>query len=89
MPFSDATKRAVYDRAKGQCECTRTHDGADAPHHGGRCTSLFTFASGSGLTDWWDAHYVRPEGEGGAELENAEALCGTCYALVTKAEVSA
>ena len=85
MPVSDATRRAMYDRAKGRCECTREHQGDDAPHHGGRCETKFTFASGSGLTDWWDANFIRPEAEGGAEADNAEALCGACYQLVKKA----
>ena len=84
MPISDGTRRAMYDRAKGQCECTSQHQGDDAPHHGGRCETRFTFASGSGLTDWWEANLIRPEAEG-AELESAEALCGACYQLVKKA----
>jgi len=88
LPISDATRRATYDRAKGQCECTSQHQGEDAPHHGGRCETRFTFASGSGLTDWWEANFLRPEAEGGAELENVEALCGVCYQLVKTAAAS-
>ena len=82
MPLSDADKRAIYDRAGGRCECSRQHEREDAPHHGGRCANTFTFASGSGLTAWWDANYIQAEEAGGAStLENAEALCGVCYQL--------
>ena len=83
MPFSDALRRELYDRARGRCECSRQHQGVEAPHHGDRCPNRFSFASGSGLTDWWDANHIRPEASGGAStLENGEALCGVCYELV-------
>ena len=86
MPFSDAVRRAIYDRCGGRCECTRPHEGADVPHSGGRCDNRFTYASGSGVTDWWEAHHVMAEASGGASNEmNGEALCGACYQLVTAA----
>jgi len=84
MPFTDGVKREMYDRAQGRCECSRQHDGADAPHHGGRCEVTFTFVSGSGLTDWWEPSYKQAEASGGASTAaNGEALCIKCYELVT------
>lgn len=83
MPFSDGERRAIYDRSGGRCECSRRHEGADAPHHGDRCPTQFTFASGSGLTDWWEPVQLQPDSPGGAlTLASAEALCGACYQLV-------
>jgi hypothetical protein len=88
MPLPDAVRREIYDRARGQCECTRQHDGLEAPHQGERCPSRFSFASGSGLTDWWDANYIQPESSGGpSTADNTEALCGACFELV-QAEVA-
>jgi hypothetical protein len=82
MPFSDADRRAIYDRSSGRCECSRQHDGIEAPHHGGRCDVRFTFSSGSGLTDWWEPVQMQSEASGGAfTQDNAEALCGACYKI--------
>jgi hypothetical protein len=78
MSLSDADRRALYDRVHGRCECEMDHGTADAPHHGGRCNNVFTFASGSGVTDWWEP----VTNAGAAEtLENAQAFCGPCYRL--------
>ncbi len=83
MPFPDSVKREIYERARGRCECSRQHEGIQAPHHGGRCTNTFSFASGSGLTEWWNANYIQPEAAGGSSTtENGEALCGACLELV-------
>jgi hypothetical protein len=80
MPLSDADRRALYDRIGGRCECEVQHDGVEAPHHGSRCPSLFTFASGSGTTDWWEPVFKPGEAE---SLETARAYCGACYKLAT------
>jgi hypothetical protein len=83
MPFTDAVRHEIYERSHGRCECSRQHDGIDAPHHGERCANTFTFASGSGLTQWWEANHIQTEALGGQPtLENGEALCGACYQLV-------
>lgn len=65
MAISDETRKALYKRAGGKCECImRSCD------HFGRCTR--------GLSrGYWDAHHKSRSGGDG--LGNLIAMCATCH----------
>lgn len=68
MAISEETRKALYARAGGRCECTMSV----CDHHraGTRC--------GHGLSaGYWDAHH-RTAG-GPDTLGNLIALCATCH----------
>lgn len=72
MAFSEGTKHAAYQRARGRCECLRQ---SCAAHYPGRC--------GRSLVAGWHAHHVRTPSEGGSdELDNCKALCIPCHEAV-------
>lgn len=64
MAVSNVTRRALYNRAGGRCECTMKV----CSHHTGRCTH--------GLYSW-EAHH-RTAG-GPDTLSNLIAMCATCH----------
>ncbi|HAR95805.1 MAG TPA: hypothetical protein DCR97_07575 [Deltaproteobacteria bacterium] len=65
MAVSQETRKALYDRAGGQCECTMTV----CSHHSGRCPHK--------LNPGWEAHH-RTAG-GPDTLSNLIAMCVTCH----------
>jgi hypothetical protein len=68
MAFSEATKRATYNRAGGKCECKITRFGT----HNARCNQP--------LGSNWHAHHKMAVTSGGSDdLENCLAMCIACY----------
>ncbi|MBM4160973.1 MAG: HNH endonuclease [Ignavibacteria bacterium] len=70
MAVSEETRRALYRRAGGQCECTM----GVCSHHvaGKRCPHML----GSG----WEAHHKTSVAAGGSDaLSNLTAMCATCH----------
>lgn len=68
MAISEETRKALYSRAQGQCECTM----AVCNHHrpGQRCTRSL-------VAGYWDAHHKT---SGGPDtLSNLIAMCATCH----------
>ncbi|MCK5492626.1 MAG: HNH endonuclease [Candidatus Omnitrophica bacterium] len=66
MAISQETRKALYKRANGRCECTMKVCG----DHSGRCHR--------GLSSgYWDAHH-RVAG-GSDTLSNLIAMCATCH----------
>ena len=66
MAISEATRKALYARAGGTCECTMNV----CDHTGRRCTR--------GLSaGYWDAHHRSRAG--GDSLGNLIAMCATCH----------
>jgi hypothetical protein len=65
MSISDTTKRKLYERAGGRCECTMSI----CKHHTGRCSNE--------LVPGWEAHH-RTAG-GPDDLGNLIAMCSTCH----------
>ncbi|KKM70308.1 hypothetical protein LCGC14_1441960 [marine sediment metagenome] len=65
MAVSEATRRDLYRRAEGRCQCTMK-----VCDHRGRCTR--------GLSaGYWDAHHRRA---GGPDTpSNLIAMCATCH----------
>jgi len=65
MAISDETRKALYRRAGGRCECMMT-----SCDHRGRCTR--------GLSaGYWEAHH---RSRGGPDtLGNLVAMCATCH----------
>ena len=72
-PFPESVKDEVYLKRGGRCECTRQHTGQNAPHHGGRCPTIF---ARHGL---WHAHHTNANGP--ASAYNCEVLCIPCHEL--------
>ena len=67
MAISEKTRKELYARAGGQCECTMS----SCDHPGGRRCSR-------GLSPgYWEAHH-RTAG-GGDTLGNLIAMCATCH----------
>ena len=65
MAVSEATKKELYGRAGGRCECEMTVCG-----HRGRCPT--------GLSPgYWDAHHKTAGGPD--TLGNLIAMCATCH----------
>jgi len=64
MTISEETRRKLYERAKGQCECIMK-----TCSHTGRCPHEL----GTG----WEAHH-RVSG-GSDDLGNLIAMCATCH----------
>ncbi len=68
MAFSEETRDQAYDRAGGECECTRE----TCMHHKGRCNA--------DLSGAWQAHHITSQNAGGSDgLSNCEALCVPCH----------
>jgi len=66
MAISEETKKALFQRAGGRCECTMQV----CDHSGRRC--------GRGLSaGYWEAHH-RTAG-GPDTLSNLIAMCATCH----------
>jgi len=65
MTISQETKKALYKRAGGRCECTMSI----CDHHG-RC-------SRSLVTGYWDAHHRNANGLD--TPGNLIAMCATCH----------
>jgi hypothetical protein len=68
MAISEETRKALYKRAGGRCECTMSV----CSHHpkGQRCSHSLVPGS-------WEAHHrVR---DGGDTLSNLIAMCATCH----------
>ena len=65
MAISAATRKLLYSRAGGQCECTMS----GCSHHSGRCPH--------GLGQGWEAHHK--SAGGGDGLSNLLAMCATCH----------
>jgi 5-methylcytosine-specific restriction endonuclease McrA len=79
MAFSEMVRQQIYGRSSGQCECSREHQGQEAPHHGGRCPSTFRYSQ----SDAFEIRHIVPESEGGKSLfTNSEVLCAACNQLV-------
>ncbi len=66
MAVSDETRRKLYQRAGGRCECTM----AVCTHHTGRCPH------GLYGSDWHAHHRARG---GGDDRGNLIAMCKTCH----------
>ncbi len=68
MAISDTTRRELYRRADGRCECTMRI----CSHHrsGQRCNHGL-------VAGYWEAHH-RTAG-GGDTLSNLTAMCATCH----------
>jgi hypothetical protein len=65
MVISEATRKKLYERADGRCECTMSI----CEHHKGRCPNK--------LGPGWNAHH-RTAG-GLDDLGNLIAMCSTCH----------
>jgi len=68
MTVSKETRRTLYDRAGGRCECKMSV----CDHHraGSRCPHLLRGSS-------WEAHHRATEGPD--SLGNLMAMCATCH----------
>ncbi len=68
MTISEETKKELYRRAGGRCECTMRI----CSHHraGSRCPHSLT-------PGYWDAH--RKNANGPYVLSNLIAMCATCH----------
>jgi len=68
MAISAETKRELYSRAGGRCECTMSV----CDHHraGSRCPHSLSFG-------YWDAHHRNANGPG--TPGNLIAMCATCH----------
>jgi len=65
MVISEETRRALYVRAGGRCECEMK-----VCDHRGRCTRGLSYG-------YWDAHHRTAGGPG--TLSNLIAMCATCH----------
>ena len=68
MAISENTRKELYKRAGGTCECTMS-----VCNHSGRCSN--------GLSaGYWDAHHKTSVAAGGSDaLSNLTAMCATCH----------
>ena len=68
MAVSQETRRALYKRANGRCECIMSV----CDHHraGTRCPRNL-------VSGYWDAHHRSRNG--GDTLSNLIAMCATCH----------
>ncbi len=66
MAITEETRRALYQRAGGRCECTMNV----CDHKGRRCSRGLTHG-------YWEAHH-RVAG-GSDTLSNLIAMCATCH----------
>ncbi len=66
MAISAETKKELYKRAGGKCECTMNI----CDHAGRRCSRSLT-------PDYWDAHHR--DANGPDTLGNLIAMCATCH----------
>lgn len=66
MAISEETKKALYQRAGGRCECTMIN----CDHGDRRCSRSLSVG-------YWDAHH-RTAG-GPDTLSNLTAMCATCH----------
>lgn len=66
MAISEETKKALYKRAGGRCECVMSI----CDHAGNRCTRLLA-------PGYWDAHHRNANGSD--TLDNLIAMCATCH----------
>ncbi len=66
MAISDETRRELYLRAGGQCECTMMI----CDHRGRKCTRNLSPRD-------WEAHHRSRDG--GDTLGNLIAMCATCH----------
>jgi 5-methylcytosine-specific restriction endonuclease McrA len=68
MAISETTRRELYQRAGGRCECTMSV----CSHHpaGVRCGREL-------VAGYWEAHHRSREG--GDTLSNLIAMCATCH----------
>ena len=65
MAISEETRKKLFERAGGQCECEMT-----ICDHRGRCPR--------GLSgEYWDAHHR--DASGPDDLGNLTAMCATCH----------
>jgi hypothetical protein len=68
MVVSRSTKKALYERAKGRCEC---HMRVCTHHRAGRrCPHRL-------VSGYWDAHHRNANGPD--TLGNLIAMCATCH----------
>ncbi len=65
MAVSEETKKELYRRAGGRCECTMSVCG-----HSGRCTRSL-------IPGYWDAHHRNANDPD--TLSNLIAMCATCH----------
>jgi len=65
MAVSEETKKELYKRAGGRCECTMGVCG-----HNGRCPRSL-------VPDYWDAHHLNANGPN--TPGNLIAMCATCH----------
>jgi hypothetical protein len=65
MAISEETKKALYKRANGRCECQMNI----CSHHTGRCPHA--------LTAGWEAHHKTASGPD--NLGNLIAMCVPCH----------
>lgn len=65
MGISEETRRKLYKRAKGKCECTMK----GCYQHTGRCNAM--------LRGRWHAHRITAGGS--YILSNIKAMCQTCH----------
>jgi len=74
MPFPEEMVRQAFERAGGQCECTRrTHVHFYVP-----CGKRLVWENrGRAVEGGWEVH--RMTGSGGDVLSNCEILCWDCY----------
>ncbi|MGI4829835.1 MAG: HNH endonuclease [Janthinobacterium lividum] len=73
MAFSEETRILAFNRAGGQCECTRLF--CKSAHHfaGYRCQKEL-------IPGGWEAYHIHADSLGGADtLANCEALCIPCH----------
>lgn len=67
MAISEETRKALYKRAGGQCECTMSV--CDHPT-GKRCSRSLS-------AGYWDAHHINSNGP--SVPSNLVAMCATCH----------
>ncbi len=68
MAISEETKKRLFERANGRCECVMSV----CEHHnaGSRCSRSLT-------PGYWDAHHC--DASGPDDLGNLIAMCATCH----------
>lgn len=68
MAITEQTRKDLYRRAGGRCECTMNV----CSHHSGRCSHQ--------LSPGWEAHHRTSISAGGHDgLSNLTAMCVTCH----------